>query len=73
MQQATAENINVTPVLALPGWYITRKAKSDILIYNGKNSDFMAKGNAILTEKQIQTIAFQIEKECRNITAKSYE
>jgi hypothetical protein len=73
IQQATAENINVVPVIALPGWYITRKSKSEIRVYNGKNSCFLAKGSAILTDKQIQTIAFQIEKECRNITAKSYK
>ncbi|VAW14009.1 hypothetical protein MNBD_BACTEROID01-137 [hydrothermal vent metagenome] len=73
LREATAENINVTPVLAIPGWYITRKAKSKLLIYNGKNSTFLANGNVVLSDKQIQTISFQIEKECRNISAKSYK
>jgi len=73
LRKATAENINVTPVLAIPGWYITRKAKTELLIYNGKNSIFLAQGDVVLSQKQIQTISFQIEKECRNISAKSYK
>ncbi|MFW8600542.1 nuclease-related domain-containing protein [Desulfobacterota bacterium M19] len=73
LRKATAENVNVKPVLAIPGWYITRKAKSNLLIYNGKNSTFLANGDVVLSDKQIQTISFQIEKECRNISAKSYK
>jgi len=73
IRKATAENINVTPVLAIPGWYIIRKAKTKLLIYNGKNSTFLAQGDVVLSQKQIQTISFQIEKECRNISAKSYK
>ncbi len=63
IQQATGENLNVFPVLAIPGWYINRKGNSDILIYNGKNPSFLEKRNAILTEKQVRTVSFQIEKE----------
>ena len=73
IHKSTCENVNVTPVLAIPGWYINRKTKSDFLIYNGKNSTFLAKGKKVLTDKQIQTISFQVEKECRNISAKSYK
>jgi len=73
IQKSTAEQVYVTPVLAFPGWYITRKAKSDIHVYNGKRSEFLAKGKTVLTEAQIQTISFQIEKVCRDITAKSYK
>lgn len=71
--KCTCENVKVTPVLAIPGWYISRKVKSDFLIYNGKNSIFLARGKKVLNDKQIQTISFQIERECRNISAKSYK
>lgn len=71
--KSTGERINVTPVLAIPGWFINRKTKSNILIYNGKNPLFMAKGNTVLTKKQIQSISYQIENRCRNIPAESYK
>ncbi len=72
LQQCTGEPIQVVPVLALPGWYIKITQASDVRIYNGKNSLFMTKGNSILTEKQIQRISHQIERECKDINALSY-
>ncbi len=73
IKNSTQESINVTPVLALAGWFIERKANSDIIIYNGKNSSFIERKPKQLNEKQIQNIAFQIAKECRNVTSKSYK
>ena len=73
IQESTAEKIHVTPVLALPGWFIERRAKSNLIIYNGKNSNFLEKNSAILSRKQIDIISFQIEKACRNIEGKSYQ
>ncbi len=73
IHQSTGEQINVRSVIAIPGWYISRTAKSDMLTINGKNSVLLAKGKRIITDKQIQTIAFQIENACRDIPVKSYK
>ena len=73
IQKSTAEQIKVTPVIALPGWYITRKAKSEILTINGKNIDFMAQGARVLTDKQIQSISFQLKKMCLDNSPRSYQ
>lgn len=73
IQNSTGEQLNVTPVIALPGWFITRKNKSSILTINGKNLDFIAKGERVLTNKQIQSISFQLKKICRDNSPKSYQ
>ena len=73
IQDTTGEKINVTPVIALSGWYITRKEKSSILTINGKNIDFIAKGARVLTDKQIQSISFQIKSKCIDNSPKSYQ
>ena len=38
-----------------------------------ENFDFLSKGNAILTQKQVGIISFQIEKMCRNVEPKAYK
>lgn len=73
ISEATGENIPVTPVLAIPGWFITRKISSNLKIYNGKHSSFLAKSSPSITSKQIQVISFQIEQKCRDIKAMSYK
>ena len=73
IQQSTGENISVVPVLALPGWYIRMKEKSDVRIYNGRNCLFMSKGNTVLSDKQIQSISFQVERMCKDVKALSYK
>lgn len=73
IKKSTTEDIYVTPVLAIPHWLVTRKAPSDVLMYNGKNSKFLAQRKEVLTGKQIASISFQIEKECRDIKGKSYK
>ncbi len=73
IKDSTQEEIKVTPVIALPGWFVERKNNSKIITYNGKNSRFFGKGEKKLEEKQIKNIAFQIERKCRNISSKSYK
>ncbi|WP_300458636.1 nuclease-related domain-containing protein [Desulfobacula sp.] len=73
IKQATGDQHYVTPVLAIPGWFIDFPPKpSELKICNGKSFDFLTKNRAVLTEKQIAVISFQIEKMCRNIECKSY-
>ena len=73
IQKSTGGEINVTPVLALPGWFINRKEKSSILTINGKNIEFIAKRERLLTDKQIQSISFQLKKLCIDNSPKSYQ
>lgn len=74
LTKAVGEQIFVKPVLALPGWYVDRKAK-DLLIYNGRNPQYLLK---ITTEtphspEMIQRIAYQVEQQCRDVDALAYK
>ena len=73
IENSTGDSHYVTPVLAIPGWFIKQTKPSELKISNGKNFDFLSKGTAVLTEKQIGVISFQIEKMCRNIESKAYK
>lgn len=73
VEKSTGDRYYVRPVLAIPGWYIHQKKSSDIRFTNGKNFDFLSKGNPVLTEKQIGVISFQIEKMCRTVEPKAYK
>lgn len=70
---ATGSPQQVFPVLAIPGWFITRTKPSDLKIYNGKGSDFLAKGQRILSDERIQNIAFQIDRKCRDVKPGSFK
>lgn len=72
LENSTGEKYKTTPVLAIPGWWINRVAPSDLKIFNGKNPEFLSKGPVMLNEKQIKSIAFHIEKQCRDVATKAY-
>jgi len=67
MSSAVGENIPVSPLLVIPGWWVDIKAKPvGIKITNGTNLDFITRMNsgALLTEKQIKQITHQLEQKC---------
>lgn len=72
IESSTGDKHYVTPVLAIPGWFIRQAKASELRITNGKSFDFLAKNKAVLGEKQIMVISFQIEKMCRTVEVKSY-
>lgn len=74
LTKAVGEQVSVRPVLALPGWFVDRKAR-DLLIYNGRNPQYLIK---ITTEKplsseMVQRIAHQVEQQCRDVVALAYK
>jgi len=71
---AVGEHVAVTPVLALPGWYIKQTQRKGIPVINGKNSGaFFSKFEGNLTEKLQRQIAHQIDCRCRNILPRAYQ
>ena len=73
LESATGNPQQVFPVLAIPGWYITRTKPSDFRIYPGKGSTFLAKGQVVLSKERIQAISHQVESKCRDIKIASYK
>lgn len=74
LSSAVGESVSVKPVLALPGWFIERKKPSDMLIFNGKNPDFILKwsNNVDLSETLVKRIAHQLEQRCRDVDPVAY-
>jgi hypothetical protein len=72
---AEREKTQVRPVVALPGWYITRTASAGMLVINPKQFSSIAKPiNGIkLDERRIKSIVHQIDQRCRNIESKAVE
>ena len=74
LSSAVGDTIRVKPVLALPGWFVEVKAKSDVAIINGKNASG-ALGKLIHTElsgEMIKRIAYQLEQRCRDVVPKHF-
>lgn len=70
LTSATGEPVHVAPVLALPGWYVDRRGRGDVLVFNGRE----LRGNLLrartarpIAAEQVQRIAHQVEQRCRNV------
>lgn len=74
ISKAIGENVDVQAVLALPGWYVERKAKSDVIIYNGKSPQSWARAQKRnrLSNNQIDRINHQLEQRCRDVEPTAY-
>ena len=73
LTSATGEKTPVRPVLALPGWYVTRTAPDGIPVINPKMFPGVAKpiNGHVLDKRRIKSIVHQIDQRCRNIESKA--
>lgn len=73
LSSATGEQTQVRPVLALPGWFVTRTASDGIPVINPKQFMSIAKpvNGTLLDERRIKSIVHQIDQRCRNIVSNS--
>lgn len=67
LKKATGEEYPVTPVLALPGWFVdqtVRPSEGMVRVVNPKavRSLFFPRRAPVLDERAIQVVAFQLEK-----------
>ena len=68
LSKATGERVTVQPIVALPGWWVTLKAKSDVKVLSGKQvSGFIAKEPVRLSDEAIKRISYQLEQRCRDV------
>jgi hypothetical protein len=68
LSKATGERVTVRPIVALPGWWVTLKANSDVKVLSGKQvPGFISKEPAQLSDKAIQQISYQLELRCRDV------
>ncbi|HEY3761934.1 MAG TPA: nuclease-related domain-containing protein [Verrucomicrobiae bacterium] len=68
LSKATGGRVTVQAMVALPGWYVTLKANSDVKVLSGKQvSGFISTEPAQLSEKAIQQIIYQLDQRCRDV------
>jgi hypothetical protein len=68
LTRATGERVIVRAIVALPGWWVTLKADSDVKVLSGKQvPSFIAKEPAALAAKAIQRISYQLDQRCRDV------
>ncbi|HWU97096.1 MAG TPA: nuclease-related domain-containing protein, partial [Oxalicibacterium sp.] len=75
LAKASAERVDVRPVLALPGWWVENKTRSDVLLVSGKNIRGFLKNSTTgtpLNPEQMQRIVHQIEQRCRDVEPSGY-
>ena len=68
MSKATGERVTVQPIVALPGWYVTLKANSEVKVLSGKQVfNFITREPVRYHHKLIQQISYQLEQRCRDV------
>lgn len=75
LSSAVGEPTPVKPALALPGWFIERTKPGNVLLFNGKSPQFLAKPQRPkdnLASEMIQRISHQLEQRCRDVEAVAY-
>lgn len=74
LSSAVGASVGVKAVLALPGWYVDRRGKSDVVIINGKNATgtFGKLSHATLSEELCQRVAHQLEQRCRDVEPRDF-
>jgi hypothetical protein len=69
LTSATGEPVAVTPVVALPGWFVEWKGRGPVKVLSGKQMYLLLKDRPKLplSPAQVQRIAHQLEQRCRNV------
>ncbi len=71
LTSATGEPVKVKAILTFPGWCVKRTGKADIYVLNPKEIRQVVLANANhppqLSPAQLQRIAYQVERRCRDV------
>jgi hypothetical protein len=68
LTKATGERVTALPIVALPGWWVTLKANSDVKVLSGRQlPGFISKSSPKHSDKVIERIAYQLEQRCRDV------
>lgn len=74
LSRAVGEQVPVKPVVALPGWFVERAGRGDVIVISGREAPSLLKGfqNTTLSDQQITRIAHQLEQRCRDVEPTQY-
>lgn len=74
LSSAVGVPVATRPALALPGWFVERTKPGNVILFNGKNPQFLSKSSreGQLTAEMIQRISHQLEQRCRDVEPAGY-
>jgi hypothetical protein len=66
--------VKVQPVLALPSWFVDRKRRNAVLVFNPREtmSLFPRFGGTPLEDKMVAQVAHQQEQRCRDVESRGH-
>jgi len=69
LTKSTAERIPVKGVLVLPGWFVNRTGRADVLVMNHREVRTLSKAGTTepLRPDQVKRIVYQLEQRCRSV------
>lgn len=69
LARSTGTPVAVTPVLALPGWFVDLKGRGEVRVYSGKQLSSLLEGRRAgpLSEQQVTQIEYQVDQRCRTV------
>lgn len=68
LSKSTGERVTAQPIVALPGWLVTRKASYDVKVLSGKEIfKYISKEPARLSAESIKRISYQLDQRCRDV------
>ena len=67
LSKAVGEAVEVHPVLALPGWFVERTGRGEVIVVSGRAVKTLVKGRSVLDAAQIERIAYQLDQRCRDV------
>ncbi|MDE3085018.1 MAG: hypothetical protein KGJ37_07380, partial [Verrucomicrobiota bacterium] len=67
--QLVGERLLITPILVFPGWWVNMTTLRDLKVLNPKQlaATLHSEGTPVLNQKQIDTIALQLDARCRDV------
>lgn len=65
LTRATGEPVTASPVVTLPGWFVERRARSDVNVLNPSEVKYSFPSRVTLSPEQIQRVAHQLTERCR--------
>jgi hypothetical protein len=76
LTEVVGEPVPVQPVLVIPGWYVERIRRGNVLVLNGKNDyRFITSQwtNTTLSQELIQSVSDVLEQVCRDVAPMAYK
>ena len=69
LSQAIGERVSAEGILALPGWMVERKARSNVKVVNPKEIEkiVLDKSSPTSTEELRKRVAYQLDQRCRDV------